>query len=205
MAKQLASIRQVAGIKKANFLAIPRRAELRSIRAAADKSLEPYSMSFVNVKPHQGALGKKIWMYKPRSFEKVPPLSNCHLIAGVFNAESCWVPVNNTSSETVLVKAGTHLGTATELTEYDIPTPDDWDLDIDCIEGTGEETDKKSVDPAAAPLPQPPEAEENLSPKEVATRDFNKGLERYDDDFKELLTEFKCLFIPDEDFKHVHT
>ena len=62
MAKQLASIRQVAGIKKANFLAIPVRAELRSVRVANDKVLEPYSMSFVNIKAHKGSLGNKIWM-----------------------------------------------------------------------------------------------------------------------------------------------
>ena len=156
MAKQIATLRMTADGIKANFLAIPKRAVLCSLRAVKDFTLKPGEFGFVNVYAPKVDLKDRQWMFKPRYLSSITdvkgerPLRDVHLMPCSFDAEHNWIPVNNLTQKPITIYKDTHLGSATELTEYDIPIPDDWSLDIDVISECSE---------------QKPETAENVEPK----------------------------------------
>ena len=191
LVKRLVQIRNVSHRKKLNFLAVGPRSPACKVRVQKDTSLGPWSQSFVQIYPLHVDLGEASWLYKPKNVEGVKPLSDVHLIECTFNKKASWVPVNNLTENTVILKADTHIGSARKLTEYDIPMPDTFDFEINEIDSTGQNSGEKVTS-----------EEEQLSPKKKAEKAFHEKVSELPDDIKEFLVERKQVFIPDTEYGH---
>ena len=80
MAKQIATLRLSAQGMRASFMAIPKRAEICSIKAKNDTILKPGQIGFIHIYTPHIPLENRIWWFKPRSFSKDHALVNIHIM-----------------------------------------------------------------------------------------------------------------------------
>ena len=209
MIKQLESIRDLAKCR----IRISHNANISQkrticIKSANVLSIQPHETAIIPIKSHV-ALNQANFIFTP-SVIKPELLKNIHLQEAMINKNTAWIPIHNTSHESLIIPQNTTLGHAKELNEYDIAQPDNLDINIDSIYIVCE--DNEPLDDPWESIHKDPDiisffSEQTASvsvvnEQEQSIADFDQDVKVYTPKQQQFLKKFKQVFIKSHPFEH---
>ena len=221
MKKQIDSIRNLATarLKISEQSSKPRRSI--TIHSRSNLKLEPYASSTIDIAP-VCELNSSNFLFDP-SILQSPIYKFTHFTSAIINSDVLWLPVYNTSDKVLTIQAGTKLGGATELTEYDIAIPDDGNIHIDSLtlycaddeelenpwesiydefEGELSEMSSESIHDNHPTISSACGEANNLTSREKAVEEFQTELLTYPEDERSFLSGYEHIFTPKTDWGH---